>query len=281
MLITSLSALASFEGGGDRVGNGGDVIVCPGERTEVLDLFQGRNDWGFQPRNNPGTRDEIINTVLGAFIKVDPKIGEALKARALQLSRELALLEQDSTYRSTLVKLTPNELINISDEGVAELPPGCKLIQAATQITVPFPNEVKFTFQKTIWDSLDVDVQSSLILHETIYEHMLRSGENSSRSTRYMNATLHAGALDTAKGYFEVSSLFGFRNLAIVDDGVIHIFGAAKKCSVQMKYSNVGDNHQLGTNITVNRRNVATNAPSFRDAMNLFWNKYVANGACD
>ncbi len=278
LLLTSLSGWTI---GGDRVGNGGDVLVCPGQKTELLDIFQGQTDWGFSPLNTAGTRDEIIREVLKDFIKVDPKIGNALKERALEIEKEISLLEKDPSYKSKLVKITKNELLNISDEGVAELPPGCKLVQAATQLTNPFPKEVKFTFQGQVLESLDVPVQSSLILHEVIYEHMLRSGEYSSRSTRYLNAALHAGQLATVKDYFEVSSLFEFRNIDIKLDGPVRMFGASKKCSVTRETKTISDNIQQITTVIVNRRNVIMNETSFDQAMNTFWKKYVSNGMCD
>jgi hypothetical protein len=277
LLVSSLPLWA-----GDKVGNGGDVIVCPDQRTIILDIFQGKQDWGFEEIPRGGTRTQIITDTLNKFMMTDPLISQKLLSRAMELEKELAQLEQSEEYKSKLVKLTKNELVNISDEGVAELPPGCQIVQAATQIQMPFPGEVKFTFQKKTWQSLDTDVQASLILHEVIYEHMIFVGEYYSRSARYMNAALHAGNLDTVRGYFDVSSLFVWTNLNIVEsDKIARFFGASNKCKIVYRRESRNDNQMAMLTITIGRKTVVGRMESFRDGMNNFWQKYVQAGACD
>lgn len=276
VLLTSISAWA-----GDKVGNGGDVIVCPHQRTILLDIHQGREDWGFQEIQREGIRPGIIFETIKKFQLTDSVVSQKFLTRALEIENEISKLEEDELYKSNLVKLTKNELVNISDEGVAELPPGCEIVQAATQIQSPFPGEVKFTFQKNTWQSLDADVQASLILHEVIYEHMISVGEIYSRSTRYLNAALHAGSLDTVQGYFGVSLLFAFRNVGFVDQKAGRVFGASKKCVVHYGYEKIQDNLLLVTTINVGRKNVVTKKENFRESMVYFWDKFVSRGACD
>lgn len=282
IFLTAVLFLSIPAWAGDKVGNGGDVIVCPDQRTILLDIFQGKEDWGFETIERSGTRAQIIADTLMKFQTTDPVIAQRFLARAQEIENEISMLEQNEQHKSKLVKLTKNELVNISDEGVAELPPGCEMVQAATQVQAPFPGEVKFTFQKATWLSLDPDVQASLILHEVIYEHMISVFEYSSRSTRYLNASLHAGNLDTVRGYFDVSSLFVWRNLDIVEDRMKgRTFGVTKKCVIYHSRQNVSDNQMLVTTINIGRRNVATKTENFREAMDTFHRRYVQAGACD
>lgn len=282
LMMNSLLALGHGGGGGDKVGNGGDVIVCPGSRTELLDLFQGSHDWGFAPQIVSGSRKDTIRHILKDLKQIDPLVAKTLEDRAIEIDREISHIEKAKSTRSKLVKLTANSLVNISDEGVAELPENCEIIQAATQIQKPFPGEVKFTFQKKIWEGLDADVQASLILHEVIYEHMINAGEFSSRSTRYLNAALHAGAINSLEEYFEISSLFGFRNLAIIEDGPVRRFGATGNCKVVRKWADQSEGYTKGgTTVIVNGRNVINSSPDFNQALDMFWKKYVRNGVCD
>lgn len=267
---------------GDKVGNGGDVIVCPDNKTILLDIYQGSEDWGFSALPRKGMRSEIITDTLKSFSRVDPYIFRKILKRALELDKELFLLEQNTGYRSSILKLTKNELVNISDEGVAELPTHCKIVQAATQIQRPFPGEVKFTFQESIWLNLETDVQASLILHEVIYEHMIGTGEFSSRSTRYFTAALHSGYLDTVKNYFDVSSFFSFRNLDIAADGIVRYFGTKKNCELRRQKFKPGNSDlREGTTIIVGSRNIVTKEEDFSEALELFWRNYVAAGECD
>lgn len=267
---------------GDKIGNGGDVIVCPGVKTILLDLYQGSEDWGFNATDRIGSRSEIIAETLNDFIKTDVFIGTKLYQRALEIEKEITQLETDSTYRSKLVKLTQNKLVNISDEGVAELPEGCEIVQVAAQVQIPLPREVKFTFQKNVWSQLDPSAQSSLILHEVIYEFLISVEETSSRSTRYFNAALHAGYFDQVKGYFEVSGFFKFKNLLIETNRRERVFGANKKCVVKREIFRPS-NGQLGegTTITINRKSIFVKESDFDDAMKYFWKYYVSVGACD
>ncbi|WPU64177.1 hypothetical protein [Peredibacter starrii] len=275
-LTTSL-----FVHAGDRVGNGGDVIVCPNSRTVVLDIFQGSVDWGFEPIMREGSRTQIISETLKSFSAVDPVIASKLLDRALEMEKEIMSLEKSPLRRSKLVKFTTNNLINIADEGIAELPPGCEIVQAATQNQKPFPGEVKFTFQKNIWMSLDTDVQTSLILHEVVYEHMIAMGELSSRSTRYFNSALHANYLQNVKNYFEVSMLFSNKNLQILVDGKYRTFGEKGLCKIKMNIPSHDESSREGVTIMVGRQNIITLEPNFNGAMKLFWEKYASQGACD
>ncbi|WP_408097191.1 hypothetical protein ACJVC5_19330 [Peredibacter sp. HCB2-198] len=266
---------------GDRVGNGGDVIVCPTQRTVVLDIFQGGEDWGFEPVTREGTRPEIIAATLKEFSSVDSVIAAKFLARALEIEKEISELERSSQKRSKLVKFTTNDLINISDEGIAELPSGCEIVQAATQNQSPFPGEVKFTFQKDIWLSLDKDVQTSLILHEVVYEHMIEMGELSSRSARYMNAALHSGHLSNVKEYMEVSSFFAYKNLNIKVDGRYRVFGKRGACKVKLNQPTNDESSRSGTTIMVGRMNIVSWEENFLRGMTYFTQKYASQGACD
>lgn len=282
LFVFILLASSSLVVAGDRIGNGGDVIVCPDQKTILLDLFQGSDDWGFGPLPRQGKRDEIIAETLSEFSIVDPVIAGKFLRRAIQINDELTKLETGELARSDLVKLTKNELVNIPDEGVAELPLGCKIVQAAIQNQSTLPGEVKFTFQRDTWLSMESDTQASLILHEVIYEHMIYSGELASRSTRYLNASLHAGVLNSVLNYFKISTLFSFRNMDIVEDGPVRFFGAKKLCSVRRKwFDHSSDFPRGGTTIMVGRRNITTSHANYFEAMQILWNRHVSKGACD
>lgn len=279
LLVTVLMVLNVPLFAGDKVGNGGDVIVCPNEKTLLLDIYQGNADWGMETMLRSGNRPEIIKGTLKEFVKTDVFTANKILERALKIETEISRLEETDGTLSSLVRLTSKTLINISDEGVAEISPDCKILQAATQIQSPFPGEVKFSFQKDIWFSLERDVQASLILHEVIYELMISSGEHFSRSTRYFNAALHAGELNSVKRYFELSALFEFRNLAIEADGRSHVFGA---CSVRRERFKPGNSNQLeGTTITIGSKNIVTKKENFQDAIHYFWKRIVTEGLCD
>lgn len=281
LMMNSLVAFGHGGGGGDKVGNGGDVIVCPDRNVELLDLFQGTVDWGFSPLAIKGQRKDIIQSLLKDLQQIDPYVGNILLKRAMELENELSAAGSGKS-KSRLLKLTENELVNISDEGVAELPKGCKILQAATQIQRPFPGEVKFTFQKKIWNDLDAFAQSSLILHEVVYEHMIKVGENSSRSARYFNAALNAGAFTSVKKYFEISGLFDFRNLDIQDDARTRFFGLKRLCNIKRDYVRMTEASNFGgTTIHVGRWPVLSNVEDHDTAMITFWKKYARNGVCD
>jgi hypothetical protein len=280
LLLVSFLLVSSFQLiAGDKVGNGGDVVVCPQQKTLLLDIYQGRADWGMQNLQSSGERSQIIRDTLKDFHKIDTSTSRKILERAFQIEADISRLERLTESHSALVRFTSKTLVNISDEGVAEIPSDCKIIQAATQIQSPFPGEVKFTFQKEIWLSLESDVQASLILHEVIYELMITSGEESSRSTRYFNAALHAGELNSVKEYFDLSSLFEFKNLTIKADGKSHVFGF---CSVKRERFKPGNSQQLeGTTITLGSKNVVTRKENFQDAINYFWKKIVKEGLCN
>ena len=281
LFVLGVSLLVNAYAGGDGIGNGGDIIKCPQKPDEVLDLFQGRLSWGFGPILRDGSRVEIITKTFSKFSSVDSTVARKILARSLEMEKELATLERDAAKTSKLVKFTKNDLVNVPDEGIAELPPECEMIQAATQNQRPFPGEVKFTFHRPTWENLTTFAQASLIVHEAVYEHMISVKELPSRSTRYFTAALFAGGVDTVKGYIDMSSLFEFRNLDIREGEAIRKFGAKGICTVKRFKFEAPNFRERGTTIAVGNQFAARSEEFFDEAMNVFWQKYATRGDCD
>ncbi len=225
LVLLTANAFATKGGG-----NGGDVVVCPNKEIVTLDSHQGRESWNFHSKSLSGTREEIIKEALRKFQLIDSFIAKKLLKRALLLNSELEKIEANGNYKSRYVTLTNKKLLNVADEGIAEIPSECEIKQAATQNNdVLFPGEVKFTFQKDIWERMDSLAQTSLVIHEVIYEHLISVNENSSRSARYMNAALFSGNLDTLSDYLDISASLNYKNLEFQQDGFLHL-GSSQKC---------------------------------------------------
>jgi hypothetical protein len=237
-------------------------------------------DWGFDYKFNSLGRRELLHEAMENLLLVDSVIGKKLLNRSLEIEKEITLLELNPKHKSLIVRLTKNKLINIADEGVSELPAECELIQAATQIQIPFPGELKFTFQKNVWDQLDPLAQSSLILHEVVYEHMISIGEASSRSTRYFNAALHGGELNNVQGYFYISSLFNFKNLNI-EPNTERFFGPKKSCLLSIRrFRSESGIMEDGATVIVNGKNRVTNEVDLLKALRIL-DVSAQRGFCD
>ncbi len=91
-IMASISAMAGMESGNDQ-GNGGDLIVCPGNFNEVLDLYEARELRSLKfnlPKDL--TYEGAIELFLSRIKKFSPKRAEMYKQWIEQFLAMLNLL---------------------------------------------------------------------------------------------------------------------------------------------------------------------------------------------
>lgn len=171
--LVSTSVLAS----GNRVGNGGDAIVC-GKRkktAEILDFYEVEA----LPRTKIDTKKKPVEILAMRFVelkKLHPALAETFEKR-------LATIENEIEFRKSA------KLVDIEDSLHDSVPadPTCAFVQAAIRRHEPAPDQKRFIFDESVWRLLDTHSKAGLLAHEIIYEYFYKLGDRDSRKARAMN----------------------------------------------------------------------------------------------
>ncbi len=174
----------SAQGASDRVGNGGDAIVCRNsggliQSAELLDFYERRVllqqpiDLG----DSSLTFDEKIEIMLQRLATISPYRANHYRTQVENFNSEASFLPGVT-------------LKQIEDEEPTVFPVGCDIEQLAIQKAPIFPGEKRYIVSKDIWDHLDETSKAGLIIHEIIYREAIDYGHKTSVYVRYFNGLL-------------------------------------------------------------------------------------------
>lgn len=196
-LILTLVMVPLLSYAQDRVGNGGDVLVCPGQKMILLDTYE---------LTTTGQELGFDATTQDPFLKVERKITELSKISKLRGARYLEWLSsfpREAQFRAGI------ELPDIDDTGLVVIPRGCKLEQIAVQAKsedVPVLG-YRYIINKDLWDQLDPDNQAVLLMHELVYREQLTANPKVLSSLRVRMMTRALVSKDFhLETYFHVQS---------------------------------------------------------------------------
>lgn len=176
LFILILSAEASA---GNKVGNGGDVVIC-GETKTLLDLYEAkdRNQALIKPSDSIG-HIELTRKRFGILQKFAPKLGA-------QYLRRLDLILKEIDFKKEM------EITSVDDSLHTVLGKDCRLIQIALRKSDVGEGEKTFLIQEEEWNKLNGLNKSALISHEIVYEHLFKLGSQDSRAARRFVAKLYS-----------------------------------------------------------------------------------------
>jgi hypothetical protein len=158
----------------NKVGNGGDVIVC-GETSELLDFYEVL----ISKETKETDPYKIAQAQISKLEKVAPTLFR-------QYSRRLNELPQEIDFKSEV------QLEDVQDSKHLYLPDPkkCKIHQIALRKNTILKGEKRFIIQNNLWKNLSPLHQAGLLTHEIIYEHFFKLGEEDSLKARKFNAYL-------------------------------------------------------------------------------------------
>lgn len=162
--------------GGDRVGNGGDVVVC-GKKIELLDLYEARIS-GYEITKPLGnTYQEMLKNLIQKNLQpIQPQ-------RAAKYLKFLETFGQEAQF------LPGIRLNDVDDAGMVAIPTGCILKQIAIQLSDDErpAGKKRYTVSLDLWNKLDEFNKMSLVLHEIIYREAI---EHKSSNSMVVRATV-------------------------------------------------------------------------------------------
>jgi len=170
VFILSLIAFALNAKAGDTEAHGGHIVHCPGKSPELLDFYEARNEYHFQPRAYL-TYGEMAAPA--RFEYYAPAIAGIKMRAAVILGRRhpfLNLFPENLETARIEGAASLNEIKRTKDWGqiFPPLPSGCALHQIAA-----WRNDSRVTKIKVFvpeWDDLSLDDQTGLLLHEMLHD---------------------------------------------------------------------------------------------------------------
>jgi hypothetical protein len=166
---------------GDDIGNGGDAVVCYQNNQRVsarlLDYFEMEI---YGKKANISDSSDIISSAQNAIFplkKLDSNGHEFLKKTI-------------SVFLEKAVFLSNIDLVDIPDSDHSIIPKGCKIEQLSVMNIDHPTGRPKYTLNADIWKLLDHSDRAGLILHESVYEMLLKKGHQNSRMARIFNEYL-------------------------------------------------------------------------------------------
>ncbi|MGE3608196.1 MAG: hypothetical protein AB7I27_01315 [Bacteriovoracaceae bacterium] len=195
---------------GDRVGNGGDAIVCP-NRVVLLDYHE--MEQRDQKLNLPGrSMRERVENALARIKKMDKARAALVESYALELLADLEKKEQGETSLPKVL-FTKDILSDVDDSLELTIPAGCEKKQLVVQRAPVFPGDRRYTIAEDIWQKMDQEQRSLTILHEAWYRTFIDDGSKDSRLARYMNSVFASEEADKMSVYDYLEKLSISSNL--------------------------------------------------------------------
>lgn len=167
---------------GNRVGNGGDVIVCEGKAI-LLDFYESSNFVESYKQNKK--YHEIVEDKLKSLQRLNSMQSKQYLRRYSEIKNEIQFVEKA-------------ELVDIQDsyQLLKPIDKGCVLKQAAIRKNISLDKSTRFLVAKDIWEQMDEFNKAGLIVHEIVYEHFFKLGENHSVKARQFVALLFNNKLE-------------------------------------------------------------------------------------
>jgi hypothetical protein len=217
----------------DKVGNGGNVIVCDSGSVELLDYFELRLNGGVLNFDTSlPTYQERLQDLFTRWQSVGP-------IRISQYQKWLNEFQSE-------VGIYPNVTIpDIPDTGTVLIPVGCHMEPVAFQRSESdvLPGAPRYVINKNLWDKMDENQKAGLVLHELIYRESLDANFSTSIQTRYLNGYFASQAPEVNSYTYTIYSLpfnwVEYYGLTIDVSAGMHVYPPNKDHPLDSYYSYV------------------------------------------
>ncbi|MFL5815761.1 MAG: hypothetical protein ACJ763_19490 [Bdellovibrionia bacterium] len=257
--LSSSLALAGSSGG-HELGNGGDVFVCPGNKVEMVDVYEARI---------AGRKIEIGPEGVDYKAKLQSVFKKWSQVSPLRMKRYQAWLD---SFESESRFIPDSSLPNVGDEGIISIPQGCEIRQVAIQLADQDLGSFykRYTITKDLWDRMDESNRAALVLHELIFREAIATGHRVSLRVRYLNGILLSS-----------SSIDEYVNAGIALNGMFLEWGWGGLERVESDYSDPM-NYEL-TADTFGWQSKYVEVEAFwlgAESFNLTYNHKASDGTC-
>lgn len=159
LIIFNLIAKLAWANG-ERVGNGGDVVVCK-QVKDILDFYE--NAGAVRAFASEETREKVLDEVLRNLDRISPR-------QAKQYRRRASEFMSDTEFKKDVA------LADVKDSKHLFAPKDkdCSIEQIAIRRQEKGLDGKRFLVDEELWNQLSPRGQAGLIMHEVIYEHLYK-----------------------------------------------------------------------------------------------------------
>lgn len=182
-LIIFLSSSGAFAGG-NVIGNGGDLVICPNrvQKVTLLDFTESL------------TINQKIEIELGpAELSTDEKIQYFINRLAAHQPQRAQRLEREVKHLFRGMPFVDRSLEDIQDSDHLSIviPTGCHIRQGAILFTgTLLPSDPRYLIDRNLYEQMDSLNQAGLILHEVLFREAVGYGHKNSVLLRRLLAHL-------------------------------------------------------------------------------------------
>lgn len=193
--LVLISAVAFSVAWANRIGNGGNVVVCK-DSIQVLDFYEASVSSKFPSDSEKRDYKTIAEDVFKRLKPISKKLSE-------QYLNRLNSITQDIDFKEGVA------LTDVKDSLYTFKPEdkNCEVQQIAIRKEEALPGEKRFVIDKKLWDRLDSRNKSALIVHEIIYEHLNKLGETTSVKARKVVVYLYNDQINSKEFWNLIKSL--------------------------------------------------------------------------
>lgn len=184
VLFLSLFGLR-VSAGGDRVGNGGDIVHCP-DHSEILDFYE--STFPAHKLTSIESHEKIADEILTNLARLNPSQADQYRRRGKSM---LGQIKFQANAALADIK-DAKQILKPKDKA-------CKIEQIAIRRNFAINESSRFIIDEVLWKKLDARNQAGLLLHEIIYEHFYKLGEKDSLKARELVAYLFSDDAFKAK----------------------------------------------------------------------------------
>lgn len=207
LMVSFSNKVWSSSAESNKVGNGGNVVYCANEKAgeyhaQLLDFyeenFENSGDGVESSKNNFKSTEqkstanfEMLTPEKIAELKflklkdINPRISEQYLRRLHEIQNELEFKKN--------VTLT---VIPDSFHYYKPISKNCSILQIAIKKNLKSKAEKRFIIREDLWKQLSSTDKAGLLMHEIIYEHFAKLGEENSIKARKFNRFLFAASVN-------------------------------------------------------------------------------------
>lgn len=185
----------SLVASGNRIGNGGNVVVCK-DSIQILDFYEA----SVTPKFPGGSSQLDYKAIAQDVFKRLKPISKKLSTQYLE---RLEFITKEIDFKDGVV------LTDVKDSLHSFKPAdsSCEVHQIAIRKDDVLANEKRFLIDKKLWNRLDSKNKSALIVHEIIYEHLNKLGEMTSVKARKLVVYLYDDQINSKEFWSLIKSL--------------------------------------------------------------------------
>lgn len=220
ILALFMCAEVSLAGGGNELGNGGDVVVCRDPKTkkitkspEALDLYEGRIIRRLDPKllSNSISVEENLFVILGYLFGVDKALGNQVREQMIYY------LEKVDSLKGAIFE-------DIPDSGHLFFPENCGVEQLIINRPPTSELDKVYFIKQELWVEMDVINKTAMIFHEVLYSLALKRNPMLPNSipVRTVNSIILSGKYSNVS----LAERIKMRQLFLTENEPIFIFGS-------------------------------------------------------